>query len=82
MVSWEAALSVLRQLSSPRPKMPVGLNSVTNNTKQGPIQRRTCLTMLILHGLDSAIMDPTDKEMMAAEVLLNKKLYADDFLKG
>ncbi len=79
------ALSMFRQLSSPPPKTTVGLSNVSNNTTQRPILNRTYLVMLMAHGLDSAIMDPTDKEMMAAvkaaEVLLNKNLYADDFLK-
>jgi hypothetical protein len=41
--------------------------------------------MLMAHGLDAAIMDPADAELMNAvktsEILMNKKLYADDFLK-
>ena len=79
------ALSMFKQLSNPPPKTTVGLSNVSNNTTQRPILNRTYLVMLMAHGLDSAIMDPTDAEMMAAvkaaEVLLNKKLYADDFLK-
>ncbi len=79
------ALSMFKQLSSPPPKTTVGLSNVSNNTTQRPILNRTYLVMMMAHGLDSAIMDPMDEEMMmavkAAEVLMNKKLYADDFLR-
>jgi len=45
---------------------------------------RTFLVMGIAMGLDSAIMDPFDKELMdamiTAEVLMNKQIYSDSFL--
>jgi 5-methyltetrahydrofolate corrinoid/iron sulfur protein methyltransferase len=41
--------------------------------------------MLMAHGLDAAIMDPADEEVMRAiktsDILLNNRLYADDFLR-
>ncbi len=79
------ALSMFKQLSSPPPKTTVGLSNVSNNTTQRPILNRTFLVMMMAHGLESAIMDPMDEDMMkavkAADILLNKKLYADDFLR-
>ena len=79
------ALDMFKTLCSPAPKTVVGLSNVSNNTKQRPLLNRTYLTMLMAHGLDAAIMDPFDTELMNAvktsEILLNKKLYADDFLK-
>lgn len=79
------ALDMFKTLCDPPPKSVVGLSNVSNNTKQRPLLNRTYLIMLMAHGLDAAICDPFDKELMDAiktsEILLNKKLYADDFLK-
>jgi 5-methyltetrahydrofolate corrinoid/iron sulfur protein methyltransferase len=78
------ALDMFKTLCDPAPKTVVGLSNVSNNTKQRPLLNRTYLTMLMAHGLDAAICDPFDTELMNAiktsEILLNKKLYADDFL--
>ena len=79
------ALDMFKTLCDPAPKTVVGLSNVSNNTKQRPLLNRTYLIMLMAHGLDAAICDPFDTELMNAvktsEILLNKKLYADDFLK-
>lgn len=79
------SLDMFKTLCDPAPKTVVGLSNISNNTKQRPLINRTYLVMLMAHGLDAAIMDPGDTELMdavkAAEILLNKKLYADDFLK-
>jgi 5-methyltetrahydrofolate corrinoid/iron sulfur protein methyltransferase len=79
------ALDMFKTLCDPAPKTVVGLSNISNNTKQRPLLNRTYLIMLMAHGLDAAICDPFDTELMSAiktsEILLNKKLYADDFLK-
>ena len=79
------SLDMFKTLCDPAPKTVVGLSNISNNTKQRPLINRTYLIMLMAHGLDAAIMDPGDAELMNAvktsEILLNKKLYADDFLK-
>ncbi|TET91965.1 MAG: dihydropteroate synthase DHPS [Methanomassiliicoccales archaeon] len=80
------ALGMFKAISDPPPKTVVGLSNVSNNTKERPLLNRTYLIMLMASGLDSAIMDPNDTELVAAikasEVLLNQKLYADDFLRA
>ena len=47
---------------------------------------RTFLVMAIAAGLDAAIMDAADKDlveaMITAEVLLGKHLYSDDYIKA
>jgi len=47
---------------------------------------RTFLTMAIAYGLDSAILDPTDKELMealiTAELILNKNIYCGSYLEA
>jgi 5-methyltetrahydrofolate corrinoid/iron sulfur protein methyltransferase len=79
------ALDMFKTLCDPAPKTVVGLSNVSNNTKQRPLLNRTYLIMLMAHGLDAAICDPFDTELIKAvktsEILLNKKLYADDFLR-
>ena len=79
------AMDMFKTLCDPAPKTVVGLSNISNNTKQRPLINRTYLIMLMAHGLDAAICDPFDTELMNAiktsEILLNKKLYADDFLK-
>ncbi len=64
----------------------VGLSNVSNGTKDRPLVNRTYMAMLMGAGLSAAILDPEDKELMdavkAAQVLLNQKLYADDFLRA
>lgn len=78
------ALGMFKAIADPAPKTVVGLSNVSNNTKERPLLNRTYLVMLLAYGLDAAIMDPTDKDLMdaakAGEILLNRKLYADDFL--
>lgn len=80
------ALSMFKAIADPAPKSVVGLSNVSNNTKERSLLNRAYLAMLMANGLDSAIMDPNDGELMAivkaSEVLLNKKLYADDFLRA
>ncbi|MEE9116891.1 MAG: dihydropteroate synthase [Thermoplasmata archaeon] len=80
------AMSMFKALADPPPKTVVGLSNVSNATKQRPLLNRTYLVMLMANGLDAAITDPSDSDLMAAvkasEVLLNKKLYADDFLRA
>jgi 5-methyltetrahydrofolate corrinoid/iron sulfur protein methyltransferase len=79
------SLDMFKNLCDPSPKTVVGLSNISNNTKQRPLLNRTYLIMLMAHGLDAAICDPYDRDLIEAvktsEILLNKKLYADDFLK-
>lgn len=73
-------------LSSPPPKTVVGLSNVSQGTNQRPLINRIYLVMAIANGLDSAIVDPLDKELMdaviTAELLLNKHIYCDSFLSA
>ena len=79
------ALDMFKTLCDPAPKTVVGLSNISNNTKERSLINRTYCTMLMAHGLDAAIMDPADEELMktikTSDILLNKRLYADDFLK-
>lgn len=80
------AMDMFQMLSDPAPNTVVGLSNVSNNTKERSLINRVYLAMLMSHGLTSAIMDPEDRELMNAmktgEILLNQKLYADNYLMG
>ena len=73
-------------LCDPSPKTVVGLSNASQSTKERPIINRTYLVMAITNGLDAAIMDPLDKDLMdaqvTAELVLNKTIYCDSFLNA
>ena len=71
-------------LSDPPPKTVVGLSNVSQGTEKRSLINRTFLVMGVACGLDAAIADPLDKELMdaliTAELLLNKHIYCASFL--
>lgn len=82
-------LETIRQiklLSQPPPKTILGLSNVSQGTKYRSLINRTYLAMAISAGLDTAILDPLDEELMkvihTSEILLNKTVYCDSYLKG
>jgi 5-methyltetrahydrofolate corrinoid/iron sulfur protein methyltransferase len=80
------AITAFRNLSTPPPKTIVGLSNVSSGAEERSLLNRTYLAMLLGRGLDAAIVDPNDSELLkvvkAAEVLLNQKLYAHSFLRA
>jgi len=82
-------LEVIREfkiISQPAPKAIVGLSNVSQGTQARSLVNRTFLTMAIAVGLDAAILDPMDKELMdaliTAELILNKHIYCDSYLEA
>jgi 5-methyltetrahydrofolate corrinoid/iron sulfur protein methyltransferase len=75
-----------KMLSDPPPKTILGLSNVSQGAVYRELINRTYLVMALAHGLDAAIMDPMDSEMMDAmittELLLNRNVYCADFLKA
>ena len=71
-------------ISEPSPKTTLGLSNVSQGTGARSLINRTFLTMAVASGLDSAILDPLDKELMdaliTAELILNKNIYCDSYL--
>ncbi|MBN2475040.1 MAG: dihydropteroate synthase [Pirellulales bacterium] len=82
-------MEAIRQLaivSDPPPHFILGLSNVSQQCLMRNLLNRTYLVMSIAAGLDAAIMDAADKELVeaaiSAEVLLDKQLYSDDYLKA
>ncbi|MFC1674685.1 dihydropteroate synthase [Candidatus Omnitrophota bacterium] len=78
------AIREFKIISDPSPKTIVGLSNVSQGTCERPIINRTFLTMALAYGLDAAILDPLDRELVdaaiTAELVLNKHIYCDSFL--
>ena len=71
-------------ISEPAPKTIVGLSNVSQGSGVRSLINRTFLTMAVAFGLDAAILDPLDKDLMdaaaTAELILNKQIYCDSYL--
>ncbi|MFA5388997.1 MAG: dihydropteroate synthase [Candidatus Omnitrophota bacterium] len=73
-------------LAQPAPKTVVGLSNVSQGSpaQHRNLINRTFLAMAVANGLDAAILDVTDKELMdtliTAELLMEKQLYCDSYL--
>jgi len=82
-------LEAIRQcklLCDPPPKTVLGLSNVSQGSKYRELINRTYLIMALAAGLDAAIVDALDTElvnsMITAEMLLNKNIYCDDYIKA
>ncbi|MCX5697490.1 MAG: dihydropteroate synthase [Candidatus Omnitrophica bacterium] len=71
-------------ISDPSPKTIVGLSNVSQGTCARSLVNRTFVTMAVAQGLDGAILDPKDTDLMdaliTAELILNKQIYCDKYL--
>ncbi len=79
-------LQMCKALSDPPPQTVIGLSNVSQGALHRELINRIYLVMALANGLDAAIMDPLDTKLMdaaiTAEVLLNRSVYCDDFLKA
>jgi len=73
-------------ISEPAPRTIVGLSNVSQGTCVRSLVNRTFLTMAVAFGLDAAILDPKDSDLMdaliTAELILNKQIYCEKFLEA
>ena len=80
-----AAVDQIKYLAEPAPHMTMGLSNLSQGTAERSLINRVFLAMAISHGMDSAIADVLDTELMnvsaTAEMLMNKQLYSDSYLK-
>lgn len=80
------AMSQFRLLSDPPPHIVVGLSNLGQGARERELLTRTWIVMGVFNGLDAAIMDAADKEMMdafiTAELLMGKAIYSDSYIKA
>lgn len=73
-------------ISEPSPKTVAGLSNVSQGTNQRSLINRTFLVMAAANGLDAAILDPLDNDLMDAaitsDLVLNKQIYCDSYLSA
>ncbi len=73
-------------ISQPSPKTIVGLSNVSQGTTARSLINRTFLVMAAAFGLDAAILDPLDKDLVdaliSAELILNRHIYCDSYLEA
>ena len=71
--------------SDPPPHAVCGLSNISNVTTHKELINRTFLVMASSNGMDAAICDVLDTDLVnavrAAELLLDKEIYADSFAK-
>ena len=80
-----AAMEQIQLLAEPAPHMTIGLSNLSQGASKRSLINRIFLAMVISRGLDSAIVDVLDHDLMnvvaTAEMLMNKQIYSDSFLK-
>jgi 5-methyltetrahydrofolate corrinoid/iron sulfur protein methyltransferase len=81
------AMETIRQvklLSDPSPKTVVGLSNVSQRCSNRKLINRTMLTMLMACGLDAAIADANDDDLLdsaaTANIIMNKEIYCDSYI--
>ncbi|HQU30794.1 MAG: dihydropteroate synthase [Planctomycetia bacterium] len=74
----------IKMISDPPPHRNVGLSNFSQGTKEKRLLARVFLTMGISYGLDAAVMDVLDNDLMdaaiTAEIIMNQHLYSDSYL--
>jgi 5-methyltetrahydrofolate corrinoid/iron sulfur protein methyltransferase len=80
------AIAEFKLLAHPSPQTILGLSNISQGAKYRSLINRTFLTMAVASGLDSAILDPEDQELLdtliSAELILNKNIYCDSYLEA
>ncbi|GAW91840.1 methyltetrahydrofolate cobalamin methyltransferase [Calderihabitans maritimus] len=78
-------LRQIKMLANPAPKTVLGLSNVSQNCQDRSLINRTYLAMAMACGLDAAIADANDEELIkvaaAGEILLNQNIYCDSYVK-
>ncbi len=77
-------LRQIKMLSDPAPKTTVGLSNISQGTKNRELINRVFAVMAMAAGLDSAICDANDEELMAAvasaRIIMNMDIYCDSYI--
>lgn len=77
-------LRQIKLLSDPPPKTVVGLSNISQGTKDRELINRIFAVMAMACGLDAAIADACDEELVAAvatgRIFLNMDIYCDSYV--
>ena len=82
-----ATLGALTEITRRHPGVETicGLSNVSNGTTHKKLINRTFLTMAIACGMDAAICDIMDTDLVHAartsELIMNSEIYADSYIK-
>ncbi len=80
------AIAMIRELDVPSPKTILGLSNVSQKCASRELINRTFLAMAMYCGLDAAILDTNDTELVntaiTSRMLLNKDIYCDSYLSA
>jgi 5-methyltetrahydrofolate corrinoid/iron sulfur protein methyltransferase len=74
-----------KMLSDPPPHISCGLSNISSKATEKKLLNRTFLVMAIAAGVDAAIVDVMDTDLLnaakTAELLANREIYADAYLQ-
>ncbi len=77
-------LRQIKLLSDPPPKTVVGLSNISQGTKNRELLNRIFAVMAMANGLDAAIADGCDEELVeavaTARIILNMDIYCDSYV--
>jgi len=80
-----SAIGQFTLFSDPPPNIICGLSNVSSGTVHKKLVNRIFLVMGIAHGLNAAICDVMDTDLVnaarAAELVMNKEIFADSFVR-
>ena len=80
-----SAIEQIQYLADPAPHITMGLSNLSQGAAERSLINRIYLAMCISRGMDSAIADVLDQDLMdvvaTSEMLMNKQIYSDSFLK-
>ncbi|WP_366921916.1 methyltetrahydrofolate cobalamin methyltransferase [Metallumcola ferriviriculae] len=78
-------LRQIKMLANPAPKTVLGLSNVSQNCNDRSLINRTYMAMAMACGLDAAIADANDDDLVevaaAGEIVLNQNIYCDSYVK-
>ena len=80
------ALPQIKMITDPPVMTTAGLSNISSKAKQRSLINRSFLAMAMAAGLDSAIVDACDDELVgvvsASEIILNQRIYSDSFVQA
>lgn len=80
------AISMIKKIDIPAPKTILGLSNISQKCSNKRLINRTFMSMAMYCGLDGAILDVTDEELVntaiTSRIILNKDIYCDSYIES